>query len=118
MSSEATERDRYFRKSKGVRKNEALGWTANLLICNDDNNVKSPKRKGRQSAERSNRTSSVAFSDCFSTVTFSFYFPLFCLWQGLEENRHRLWLSSYPCIFSDGVMTCFQSLQVEALILC
>lgn len=45
---------------------EVLAWTANfLLICNDDNNVKSPPLDGmvdkKKSAERSNRTSSVAF---------------------------------------------------------
>lgn len=82
-----------------------LGWTANLLICNDDNNVKSPQSNGRQREERSNRTSSVAFSDCFSTVTYSFYLSLLCLWQGLEKNTHRLWLSSYYLYLSDGVTT-------------
>lgn len=87
------EKETGFRKAGGgggwglnEKKLQEFVWTANLLNCNDDNNVRSPPKE-RQSEERTNRTSSVAFSGCFSPVTYSFYFIPLVFVAGVQGAR-------------------------------
>lgn len=81
--------------------------TANLLICNGKNNVTPPHRwNGRKSKESSNRTSSVAFSEFFSTVTFHFIYPWVVVVAGARGD-HQCVIAVIYLYFYDGLMTRF-----------
>lgn len=82
--------------------------TANLLICNGKNNVTPPPLQwnGRKSKESSNRTSSVAFSEFFSTVTFDFIYPRLAVVAG-ARGEHPFVIAVIYLYFYDGLTTPF-----------
>lgn len=75
----------------GREERKCLGWTANVLICYDENNVKKPppQSNGRQKRRKNQQNQQCClFSDCFSTVTNSFLFIPLVLVAGAFQGEH------------------------------